>query len=639
MSKLYYAIVVFFVLLLPHINFADRLSVSDLSRTDLAVDYLVITPSYFENYARGLCEYRLNSPHINNPHYILTEEVYDSFLHLYSNHENPRALSIRHAIRNAAQNLSGLRYIVLFGAGYMESEERAQENFIPAIYDHSNPTHALDGLRVTDDLYISDTINYVHIYPISLSIGRISVRNQQQAQMYLDKLAEYENINNSGLWKNRVLVVSDDDLNGPSPTELEIDPIFHEGYLSLFLYPSIPSHIDKRRIYLGAYELDVNNELSLASLDISSILNMGVNFFVYAGHTWAGGLSAYNVLANWNLGRYFTSNKLTISLLLGCQAGDFNTTATEMSLAERMVFSDSLGAIAALGATGFLTAEANNTFGGEFFRFVYENENDYTTLGSVVRRAKNTASLTTNTRISSYVLFGCPAIIIRTPEYRESLIAPIDTLVGFSNNNIVLNPPYSGSWIYEIEFYDVEQFIEYERYIEPLFHSYTNRGGVIHSQEGQIGSNGEVVLLTRNVGGDAFGISAGVYMRNGLVEFVSYIDSIYRLGNIDDTAFINLSSFYNLSEAYFDVLLSPNPVQEFLNITVLNSDESIIGKNLEASIFTIQGQQISKKIIPINKLGAIEAVFDMKKANHGVFVAVFNIDGKKPQKLMFTKVE
>ena len=268
--------------------------------------------------------------------------------------------SIKNFLRFARQNFSTVpKFCFLIGKGVTYDEFRVNENHPQASQLQLVPTFGYPG---SDNLLSS---NDKLAYPTT-PIGRISVVNTKEIQVYLDKIKQYEaaQANPSILqadkaWmKNVVHVVGANDAG----TELQIRPYMNE-------YTRIVSDT-----LFGASVTTFNkfNSTTASTIDSKALFNLfqtGISLLTYFGHSSATALD-YNLD---DPNQYNNPGKYPVFMLNGCNAGNFFTfelprLQTQSTISERYVLAPERGAIGLVASTHFGLVSGLGVYSRGFYR-------------------------------------------------------------------------------------------------------------------------------------------------------------------------------------------------------------------------------------------------------------------------------
>ena len=107
---------------------------------------------------------------------------------------------------------SNLKYLLLFGDGSFDPKDRIQNNtnYIPT-YQSLNSTDPTKTY-VTDDYFalLDDDEGLFVNDLVDIGVGRFPVSTLEEANILVDKVKQYYDINSFGSWRNDVVFIADD---------------------------------------------------------------------------------------------------------------------------------------------------------------------------------------------------------------------------------------------------------------------------------------------------------------------------------------------------------------------------------------------------------------------------------------------
>ena len=274
-----------------------------------------------------------------------------------------------------------LRYLLLIG----------DENNFPYLYK-SITQQEYDGCEdgqeteyPSDDLYSSISEDEKP----RLATGRIPASNIEQALNYANKLENYLDNQIHGTWKNKLILVSDDEIKPNSKIKKEIE----HTQISDSLYTIMSEISFIKTLYGPMYEATYNGShriLPELTEDIITNLNKGAALINYIGHGDTQKWAAEHIIEKdrdiplINI----ENNKLPIWMAGTCYFGRYDNTE---SISESLLF-DTDAAISIIGATRAISIHVNKMF---LYNFYYEIKNyiedinDDSRLGDIFLEAKN----------------------------------------------------------------------------------------------------------------------------------------------------------------------------------------------------------------------------------------------------------
>lgn len=243
-----------------------------------------------------------------------------------------------------------------------------------------------------------------------IGIGRMPVTSLNDARNVVDKLVSYVTTPINTPWKNRAIIVADDENQGKfmlhSDAQVENAMTTPGGRRALY-----------QKVYIDAYEKR-NSTYPGARSDMFRMLTEGAVWWNFAGHanpsSWTGdGLMTYTDINN----LYLKHFPFTVAATCDFLRWDSRT----VSAAEILYRTPSSGIIGAISATRPAYIDRN----GEllsilgYHMFALDADGRNLPIGEIYRRLKNNSATTGIWRDSNklrYVLMGDPAMRLCIPE-------------------------------------------------------------------------------------------------------------------------------------------------------------------------------------------------------------------------------
>ncbi|HRI25304.1 MAG TPA: C25 family cysteine peptidase, partial [Ferruginibacter sp.] len=409
------------------------------ANTALQGDYMIIShPALYNNgtgvnYVDQYRQYRASVPGGSfNAKIYNIDELNDQFGFGIKKH--PAA--IRDFIRYASQNFAVTpKYVFLIGRGL---------SYIDYAANQSNPVADQIDLVQSFGWPASDVLlsclpgTNVPLVPI----GRLGAINGNEVGIYLDKMKQYEQVQQStsqtiaskGWMKNMLHTIG-----GSDSTENADFLIYMNGYKAIAQDTFFGAHVETfAKTSVSAIEQQQSQR-------IAELFQEGLSYVKYFGHS-----SANELAINLNYPENYQNNgKYPFMHVSGCTVGNFFTYAparvngySGMSLSEKYIFLDHKGSIGFLGSTHFGIAPFLNYYNtslySDFCRNMYGN-----TIGNQIKNTLQTlggnpGSLDFYTRIhlEEVNLHGDPALKINAHAKPDYVIE--DQLVKFTPNIITV---------------------------------------------------------------------------------------------------------------------------------------------------------------------------------------------------------
>ncbi len=379
-------------------------------------DWVIITHTDFITQAKKLADYRARKDSLKT----MVVDVMDIYNEFSCGMLDP--VAIRDFLKFAFDTWNRKPfYVLLFGDGDYDyrNVEVSDKNWVP-------PYESKDGLQqiltyTSDDFFVFLTPD---VY-IDMTIGRLPVRTQEEAETVVRKIIEYENSQDFGAWRNIVLFVADDGLTSGDDTDGQIHTIQSETLSNYYT----PEFVDKRKLYLVAYPTvytSVGRRKPEASKALVDYINRGCAIVNWIGH---GNPSVWAHERVFEIG-YTIQNlknggRLPFVVAATCDFGRFDNPKSQSSTEVLLTLKDG-GAIGVLSSARLVYSSDNAAFNYKFFEELFKCTDEYkiSRLGEAMFRVKQVyASL--NDR--KFILFADPATRLIMPRYSATIERINDT--------------------------------------------------------------------------------------------------------------------------------------------------------------------------------------------------------------------
>ncbi len=327
------------------------------------------------------------------------EAILDFLAHAYTNWSPPApqyVLLVGDSTRNPKNNADptrGLDSVTTYLPTYLTFTEHMGETATDEWF-----------VRVSGDDAISD-----------LYIGRLPAKSVDEATVMVNKILAYEGGLNTKSWEKNVLLLADDQRDGP---EYEYEATFE--IMNNDVAALLPAAMnDPVKGYLNDY-FDADD----LRAEIKSEINSGTFIVNYSGHSsiqiWANHRINYeNIFNNSDVATLTNSSMYPFFVSMGCLTGHFVYPEdwNNPSLAEALLRAEDKGAAAALMSTGLTTTEGQYILDTALFDAIFNQ--DVRVLGQAVSAAKQTLMANGDSTYEevneTFLLFGDPAMTLRVP--------------------------------------------------------------------------------------------------------------------------------------------------------------------------------------------------------------------------------
>ncbi len=296
-------------------------------------------------------------------------------------------------------------YVLLFGDGnfdYKNNSGAGGSNWVPPFEN---------GDLCTEDWFVRLDGDYA----ADLMIGRLPVRSAAEADIMVGKILDYVQDPLLGPWRNRVMIVSDDETAASG----EGNELFHTRDSEDLALHYIPPSYDQHKVYLMEYPMDWSLKKPQAQQAVIDGFNQGMLWINWIGHgnfdVWAheDAFRGSNDIPRLSNGR-----RLPLVYSASCDVGRFDHTLNE-SMSEEFLRARDRGAVATIGATRSCFATPNAELNKETLRLALGEEE--LTLGQALFGAKMNRP-TSYSNDQKYALFGDPCMKLGRPRLEGRLM-------------------------------------------------------------------------------------------------------------------------------------------------------------------------------------------------------------------------
>jgi len=325
----------------------------------------------------------------------------------------------------------------VFGGGRRETDlvpVPAYWNWIGGIY--------LGSDYLSDDYYVRTFDDALEVPPDRLTdlvIGRLPASDVEEARVMIDgKTVPYLTSPEHGLWRQRVILLADDELAGGPPPGSEWVHTQNIERASEVL----PPEFERVKIYLINYPRDPVGTKPAARADFIQAFNEGAAFVNYVGHGAPDILAHEAAFRVENVGQLLNGRRLPFFTTFSCTVNRFDQSGTE-GIGEALVSHSEGGSVASLGSTDLAFVSANLFLNNATYEQCFVGQ-DFTlrrSLGSASAQARNQlAAMGDTAGARKFTLIGDPALPAATPIFRASTDFP--AAAGPDTARLVAGIPY-----------------------------------------------------------------------------------------------------------------------------------------------------------------------------------------------------
>lgn len=404
---------------------------------------VIISSELLNNQAQRLAEFRRGHDKLSVL-VVSPEEVYNE----YSSGKQDIS-AIRDFLRSLYQrNPDKIKYLLLFGDASYDYKKRLNvineetKSILIPTYESRESLHPIFSYSSDDYFgFLGENEgewleNQAGNHSLEIGIGRLPVKNIDEAKQVVDKLINYgTNKNTIGQWRSKVAFVADDGDGNIHQQDAEA--------FSTMVNTSFPAY-QTEKIYLDAFpliSLPEGQRSPLANTALNQVFQQGTLIVNYNGHGAETGWTDEQILTLKDVESWTNFNNMPLMLTATCQFGRFDD-PNQVSGAELSILNPNGGAIALLTTTRPVYQNTNFFINQAFYESIFTPINgEMPRLGDVMIYTKNNSLQGVLNR--NFSLLGDPSMKLAYPEYEAVAlkingkeIANADTLKALSKVKI-----------------------------------------------------------------------------------------------------------------------------------------------------------------------------------------------------------
>ncbi|MCK9279033.1 MAG: type IX secretion system sortase PorU [Melioribacteraceae bacterium] len=459
----------------------EKIENRDLRAISSGAEYVIITNKLFKSQAERLRDFRASdnlSPLSGDIFYV--DEIVNQFS---GGNLDPSA--VRNFLSNAYKTWQTKPfYVLLFGDGdydYLNSEKQ-DKNYVLTYQTRES----LDEILAypMDDYYARINGNDAKA---DLAIGRLNIRSVEDAETVVDKIIQYEENVEKGLWKNTITLIADD---GPAATGQD-DGSIHTRQTENLANNRVPKYFDQNKVYLAMYPTvatGLGRRKPLVNQAIIDAVNNGTLILNFIGHgnpdVWAheSVFEKSTTIPQLKNDKYFFLTAAT------CDFGKYDDPVLQ-SATEIMITKPNSGAIAGFTAARVVYSSSNAALNDSFYSNIFRNREGNNIPIRLGRAYFLTKQFRTEENDEKFHFFGDPALRLNEPRIPVRIDSinstalntdvQINALGEVSIKGTVINSAgqqnnFDGEGI--ISVYDSERNVE----IKEMNYTVTMQGGLIY---------------------------------------------------------------------------------------------------------------------------------------------------------------
>lgn len=397
-------------------DFAQPIAQGQVANQNLhamaVVDYVIFAPPVFTSQANQLAQFHQGkglSVAVINP-----ALVYNEFS---SGAQDILGLRdfLRMLYNRGSQQGTTLKYCLLFGDGSYDNKFREPNNtnFLPT-WESTESLNLLSSFT-SDDYYgfLDDTeggFDTQGTDALDIGIGRFVCRNQEEADICVQKVFDYKSTNNLREWRNIVSLVADDQDGDTHVQQTEaVDNIIQTDYKTA----------NTEKIYFDSFlqESTVSGQEFPSATDaINQRVNRGALIMNYAGHGGEAGWAHEKVLAVNDIDSWTNQYNLVCFMTATCEFCRFDN-PKRVSAGEDVLIKPN-GGIGLFTTTRVVFASANLALNVDFTNLMTDmfNAPQMETMGDLYRLTKEEQAGDSNSW--RFMLIGDPGLRLNYPVHR-----------------------------------------------------------------------------------------------------------------------------------------------------------------------------------------------------------------------------
>ncbi len=348
---------------------------------------------------------------------VKTDDIYTEF---GSGKADPTA--IRDMIAWANKNWETKpRFVVLWGDAHYDFRniESKAVNFVPTYQQLGSDSNADEDFAYATDDYFGNIEG--DDFVADIAVGRLPVDNLKSSNTALQKIIDYEQNPDNGVWQTQMILLADD-----SRTDENFDGDVYVNDTETMINVSLPPYMLTNKMYHAIYPTErlsskERRKPALNKAWTTEVNTTGAVIINWMGHGNPRVWSHEEILdRDITLPTLFNYKKLFFCTAGTCEYGRYDDPSIR-SGAEEMVTSKTGGAIGVIAASRISYQSYNKTFTEDFYRNLFDfnqTTGEYMTFGEAL---KHTKMLLHNKNDMKYILLGDPSVRPNFPKYNIAL--------------------------------------------------------------------------------------------------------------------------------------------------------------------------------------------------------------------------
>jgi hypothetical protein len=201
--------------------------------------------------------------------------------------------------------------------------------------------------------------------------GRLPVDDPATALAVVrGKVLEHERSAPLGEWRNRIMLIADDNMQGELPDQLKLVHLKQTVLLDTLF---TPQHLDRDYVYLQTYPTGPSQSKPGAKDDIRQGIQDGVSIVNFVGHGSPVQFADERVIVDSDVGAMTNAPRFPVIISASCDVGKFND-PTLTSLGEHLITTTAGGAVGVISATELAFSGQNATLNQIIYRELFRRD-------------------------------------------------------------------------------------------------------------------------------------------------------------------------------------------------------------------------------------------------------------------------
>ncbi len=506
----------------------------DMTSPDNRADIVLIAYDSFVDLAQRLGELRRDEYDLST-RIVKISDIYNQFSWGL---QDP--VAIRDFLKFAYENWPepAPSFATLLGDGHYDYRRNlgaTNFNFIPP-YENSSVMSDEHFVYFGPSGYLDSDTNNVP----DMMIGRIPAKSIQDAEEMIDKFYNYDGDPDFSPWRNKVVIVADDNLHPPR----SITETYHTSQAEILANDHVPNRFEVSKIYLVEYPLRTGGEKPEAREALIGAFNSGSLIIDWIGHGSPGLWADEHIFRrSQDIARLSNARRLPLIYTASCSIGFFDDPSFE-SFAEELLRSNQRGGVAVISATRKVSAGANAQLNAAVYDLLLGS--DSVGIGEALYTAKYLRHVPTYSNDRSYMLLGDPSQILQFPKFDVQFSAAPDSILALNvgsvageiidNNNIVMSDFNGTAWVTVKDGTINRTVVLRDRNNNPINLTVGFKApgptiffGPVDVVDGQFSSQ---FFIPKDVSYGSQGAKIYVYAENGSYDAAGVVDSLLVSGSI-----------------------------------------------------------------------------------------------------------